>query len=419
MKIGDLDYATIDNAIKDANGNCSEAARTLGVTRASLWRWRKQVGYDLGREALSPESLASVKRGIEQADRGELHDGPDLDEIATIRKLERSDAKCRDDLRLEKAKRKHAEAELHELRSLYEAGIEAAAKAPTNQPIPPAKKPSKRGSATAIICATDWHAEENVDPSIIDNANEFNLDICRRRVSRLWEKSLYLLEFSRGISNVTDGILWLGGDLVNGVIHEELEEGNFLGPSEAVIFIQDLVAEGIDRILKQAKFSSLTVVTNQGNHGRSTRKKRISTGYRHSWEYLAYNNLARLYQKDKRVRFQIAKGYHNTIDVQGSAVRFHHGDSIKYAGGVGGLTVPARKKIAQWNKRATADLDIFGHFHQFIDMWDFFSCGCLVGYNGYALEIAADYQPPTQGYLVIDKRYGKVMALPVFVEEVP
>ncbi len=112
--------------------------------------------------------------------------------------------------------------------------------------------------------------------------------------------------------------------------------------------------------------------------------------------------------------FKVEQGYHNWLTVQGYDVRFHHGDAVRYAGGVGGVTIPLRKKIAQWNKRRKAHLDVLGHFHQFIDGWDFVGCGCLVGYDAYALEIAADFQQPTQTFLVIDRDYGKVLACPVF-----
>jgi hypothetical protein len=76
-----------------------------------------------------------------------------------------------------------------------------------------------------------------------------------------------------------------------------------------------------------------------------------------------------------------------------------------------------RKKIAQWNKRKTARYDVLGHFHQIIDAWDYIACGCLCGYDAYALEIGAEYQPPTQTFAVIDREYGKVLTVPIFVEE--
>ncbi|MGE0759480.1 MAG: hypothetical protein AB7F89_21290 [Pirellulaceae bacterium] len=180
------------------------------------------------------------------------------------------------------------------------------------------------------------------------------------------------------------------------------------------MYVQDHVATGIATLRREAKVDGITVVTNYGNHGRSTKKRRISTGYRHSWEWLAFNNLARYFGRTPKVQFKIEQGYHNWLTIQQRDVRFHHGDAVRYGGGVGGVTIPLRKKIAQWNKRRRADLDVLGHFHQFLDGWDHVLCGCLIGYDAYALEIGAEFQQPTQTFLVIDREYGKVLSVPIF-----
>lgn len=335
--------------------------------------------------------------------------------MKVIRTLESSLASLKNQLTVERQKREQAESELE----WAERSLE------TYQQTHGAIRPRKiaragnvsRGTATAILCCNDWHVEGCIKRESVDGANEFNLNIATRRISRTWQKALYLLQFARNISNIRDLVLWLGGDLINGTIHEELEESNFLGPAEAVMFVQDHAASGIDLLLKEAKVDRVTVVTSYGNHGRTTRRRRISTGYRHSWEWLAYQNLARHYRRTPKVTFQITEGYHNFLDVQGHDVRFHHGDAIRFAGGVGGVTIPLRKKIAQWNKRRPARFDILGHFHQFIDAWDSVVCGCLCGYDAYAIEIGAEFQPPTQTFAVIDRHYGKVLTVPIFCEE--
>lgn len=151
--------------------------------------------------------------------------------------------------------------------------------------------------------------------------------------------------------------------------------------------------------------------------GNSTKKRRISTGYRHSWEWLAYRNLSRFYSRDDRVTFHVGNGYHNIINIQGHDVRFHHGDAIRFQGGVGGVMIPFRKKIAQWNKQRRAKLDIIGHFHQHVVTNDAVVCGCLCGHNAYAVEIGAEFELPSQTMLVLDREYDLVLPLKVFVEE--
>lgn len=273
------------------------------------------------------------------------------------------------------------------------------------------------GQATAIICANDWHVEKNIEADSVNSINEFNLDIAAARIKRMFHKSVYMLEFSRKISNIKDAVLWAGGDLINGYIHEECEEGNFLGPAEASQWAGDQLAGGIDYLLKYGDLKQIIVPCSLGNHGRSTKKKRIATDYRSSWEWGMYHSLARIYRGNPRVVFKIDKGYHNWLDIQGHGVRFHHGDNIKFGGGVGGVHIPLRKKIGQWDKMGRAPIfDVLGHFHQFIDEWRYVISGCICGFDSFALAIGAEYQPPTQAFITVDKTHGKVMALPMFVE---
>ena len=338
---------------------------------------------------------------------------PVAPEIKTIRSLESQLTGVRAQLAIEKQKRQQAESELEYAERNLNTVLETQHKVSARK-LKRRGRSRTSGSATAILCANDWHVEGCVTAESVDGVNEFNLTIARQRIQKTWQKALYLLDFARNISNIRELVLWLGGDLINGAIHEELEESNFLGPAEAVLYVQDQVATGIDLLLRESKVERITVVTSYGNHGRSTRKRRISTGYRHSWEWLSYCNLANYYRSQPKVQFKITEGYHNWVDIQGYDVRFHHGDAIRFNGGIGGVTIPLRKKIAQWNKRRTAYLDVLGHFHQFLDAWSYVVGGCLIGYTPYALEIGAEYEQPTQTFLVIDRQYGKVMTVPIF-----
>ena len=104
--------------------------------------------------------------------------------------------------------------------------------------------------------------------------------------------------------------------------------------------------------------------------------------------------------------WQIATGYHNYLEVDGRIVRFHHGDDLKYQGGVGGLTIPVEKAISQWNKAIPAYLDIFGHWHTSMAGRNFMSNGSLIGHNAYAIAIKAGYEPPSQTFFLMDSKRG-------------
>lgn len=187
---------------------------------------------------------------------------PSAAEIKSLRSLESKLASAQSELRLERSKRGQAERELsHAERSLET--VLATKDRVARGKLRPGGKVS-RGQATAILCCNDWHVEGCVSRQSVDGANEFNLAIADRRIRRTFQKALYLLDFARHISNIRDLVVWLGGDLINGTIHEELEESNFLGPAEAVLYVQDHVAAGLDLLLREAKVDGITVVTSYG-----------------------------------------------------------------------------------------------------------------------------------------------------------
>lgn len=152
--------------------------------------------------------------------------------------------------------------------------------------------------------------------------------------------------------------------------------------------------------------------------GNTTQKKRIATGHRNSFETLMYQFLAMVYDKHPIVTFQVPLGYHVFVNPFGKyPIRLHHGDAIRYAGGVGGISIPVNKAVASWNRSKSVYMDVFGHFHQTKDGGNWLSNGSLIGYNAYALSIKADYEPPTQTFFMIEESKGKTFIAPIILED--
>lgn len=279
------------------------------------------------------------------------------------------------------------------------------------------KKVGSNGRATAIIVLSDWHVEEVIEADKVNHLNEFNLSIAEQRIERTFRKALYLLEFSRKIAKIDEVVVALLGDFITGYIHEELEESNELAPLVAIRWVQGKIISGLQFLRKNAK-ANIIVPTAYGNHGRTHKKKRVSTAAENSFEYNLYCQLEQNLSDDPRIRFKVERGYHNHLEVQKRIIRFHHGDAIKFGGGVGGITIPVNKAISQWNKSVWSDLDVFGHFHQFNCGGLRWQCnGSLIGYSPYAVAIKAEYEKPMQSFMLIDRNYGNCLAAPIFCEE--
>ena len=323
------------------------------------------------------------------------NEGQREQDVDKIHSLERSLAKARAALKTEKKKLAAIVKQNEEQSSLLELVSNTKEKTRKAKPVRRSGKKGGKPKGSVLIGATDWHSEEYIPPSEANGYNEYTLDICKQRTDRLWDKSMYLTEFASNVADIEELWLWLGGDLIHGYIHEENIELNQLGPTEAILFVQDRISEGIETILKNKALKKVNVFTNFGNHGRATPDRRVSTAWRTSWEWLAYGNLQRLYASNPRVNFFVTQDYFNTVDIQGYRVRGHHGDNVS-GGGSTHLANGVSKSIQAWNRNFKADYDIFGHYHTYVQDWNWQSSGCLCGHNDFAVKIKVPVQPPTQ-----------------------
>jgi hypothetical protein len=275
----------------------------------------------------------------------------------------------------------------------------------------PKIKSGPGGSAVAFAIASDWHVEETVDPRNVNGLNAYDLDIARDRVRQFFQKVVRITEIQRAGTKIDTLVLALLGDLMTGYIHEELRETNGLSPTETVLWLQDEIASGL--ALLEKHYERIIIPCSFGNHGRNTFKPRHATGAKNSYEWMLYHILAKNFPQ---YEWRIADGYHNYLEVDGRVVRFHHGDDLKYQGGVGGLTIPVEKAIAQWNRAIKADLDVFGHWHQSQQNPKWISNASLIGHNAYAIAIKAGFEPPSQTFFLMDAKRGRTVTAPIYLD---
>lgn len=275
-----------------------------------------------------------------------------------------------------------------------------------------------KNESVACLLGSDWHLGEVVEPDTVNGLNEFNKDIAEKRVIKFFQSGLTCLQIERQATDIRTLILWAGGDLTNGDIHDDAKESNDLTPTQSLVMLKRLIKSGINFLLDEGELDNIVVPCSIGNHGRTGMIKKVATAYKNNYEWLLYHILADEFKDDKRVKFIISSAYHTWVNVFDKYdIRFHHGDYLRYSGGVGGLTVPANKAINEWNKSKRAYLDCFGHFHTYFDGETFVSNGSLVGYNAYAVSIKAPYQQPYQAFFTIDKDRGRPQSRKIFVTE--
>lgn len=273
--------------------------------------------------------------------------------------------------------------------------------------------------ATYFMLASDWHVGERVRASEVGWRNEYTPAIATVRAEQFFRSNLTMMQAARSAWSIDTAVLWIGGDLCTGWIHEEYVSENYLTPLEEMALAYDLLEKGIRFLLAHGDLARLVIPTSNGNHGRSTAKMHSAGGFRNSYEFALYKQLAARFADEPRVTFQLGEGYYNDLTVYGEVARFSHGDGVKSGGGVGGISVPFNRRMG---REALSGPRILvychGHFHQYDPGRTRVGNGSLIGWNGYADRGGFGFEQPLQASFVIDAKHRIVSNLnPILVDK--
>lgn len=280
---------------------------------------------------------------------------------------------------------------------------------------------AKKDEAIAISTLSDVHVEEQVIKSVVSGLNEYNLQIAEDRITRYFKRLLYMINQSRKAGYHIDKLVmgWLG-DFITGYIHEELEESNLLTPPQASLFIQELLIKGVKLLSEDGKLETIVIPCTPGNHGRTTKKKRFTTGYKNSYEWLMYNNIKNLFDAIggyTNVEFIIPESEFIYMNLFGYVNKFSHGDHFNYQGGIGGLEVPLKKWLLRENSVIKTDMSWIAHWHQYIVLNRARVNGAAIGYNSYARAFGFEPEPPKMQFQLLDKKRGFTLNNPILLTD--
>jgi hypothetical protein len=407
--------------------NVTDDALRFGVYRYGHTTVPRELGLDVEAErAIAPVDA----RDTERMPTAPAVDLPD-DAWTTppvpppSRPAKTPEEKTADELRILRLERQNEELDEARKRLLRDIAdkqeqIEILKELRAAKPLGPIVAPKKVGgmqrNGVPVMLCSDWHVEEEVDPRTINGLNKYDLDIADACITRMAEAYEWFLRDSR--FDCRAGVVWLGGDLISGYIHEELVEGNLLSPVEGVLWLQ----ERIERMLRTIAatcpdLERIIVPCNDGNHGRLTNKIRVSTRTANSIEWLMYKSLAAKMADDPRFEFDVADGEWTFVEVFGKTLGFTHGDSFAYGGGVGGISIPIRRGIDRQFQHRTVDYFNLGHFHQRNDFGAITVNGSMIGFNAYAQRLHAKPEPRQQTWFLIDSEHGKSFTAPVWLPQ--
>lgn len=280
------------------------------------------------------------------------------------------------------------------------------------------------GRGGPVLIISDIHYGEVVRTDEVGGVNEYNAKVAAQRLKRLTETVVDLATNHMGRAAVAyPGIVVaLGGDMISGSIHDELEITNDRTPHQSVNEVTDLLAGCIDTLA--AKFGRVFVPCVVGNHGRSTHKGRYKGRVFTNFDWNIYCGLERCFRGNKHINFMIPNEPDARFDVFGTRFLLTHGDLLGTAGGDGiigcvGPILRGGMKIGRAEATIGRDFDylLMCHYHQLTWLPKIIVNGCVKGFDEYArLKLRIPYEPPGQALFFVHPEHGITARWPVFLE---
>lgn len=270
------------------------------------------------------------------------------------------------------------------------------------------------------LMLSDLHFGEVVRGSEVNGVNAYSTTIAKRRLQRVAQGAVKLLKETLAEGEFGGMVVQLGGDMVDGVIHDELRDTADQTAIEAVITLHDELV-GVLKLMAD-EFGRVHVPCVTGNHGRLDRKPRAKTSAKLNFDWLLYQFLARTLATDDRISFQIPDGRDCVYKIHGIRYLLTHGDTFRGGSGIAGPLLPWMRGDAKTRKAYAAqglpyDILCMGHWHQLRYLGQIIVNGSLVGYNEYALRERFDFEAPQQALWLTHPVRGLTFQEAVFAED--
>ena len=279
---------------------------------------------------------------------------------------------------------------------------------------------SKSAPGVPTLFASDWHMGERVFLDQTAGVNQFDMKIAHARIRRLITNTIDLLQNHMVNPSYPGLVFALGGDLVSGGIHEELLATDELEIMPVVVDLIGILIWCIDTLVVQ--FGHLYCPAVTGNHGRSTHKIRAKGRCHTSYDWLIYQILAKHYENDARVQFNIPNGPDCLYKIYETRYLLTHGDQFRGGDSMIGHLGPVfrgshKKSSRDVQIKQEFDVMILGHFHSLAMLPRIITNGSLKGYDEYAYAGNYTFERPQQALWITNAARGVTFNIPVHVDE--
>lgn len=284
--------------------------------------------------------------------------------------------------------------------------------------------PPTSGGRTVILHLSDIHYGEVVSGDEMDNLNRYDATIAQKRLGRFFATAAGLMTKHWKGPPPEEIIVCLGGDLISGNLHAELEITNLPAVPATVREVGEHIAGGIIMLANEIK-RPIRVFSVPGNHGRLTDKPRSKGRSASSLDLLATDFCEAVVKgaRLKAVTFHKAQ----SPDLYFSTYGFHwiltHGDALGFRGGGVGFIGPMatiikghRKLVdTSWRSGKPVHYCLTAHFHTTGKTSFGWANGSVIGYGEYARDLRADPEVARQNMLIVHPRHGVIADMPLYL----
>jgi hypothetical protein len=315
--------------------------------------------------------------------------------------------------------------EINRLRRLYKAqtkdsaGIEALVGAihdtvPTMRPVrvPRYVKPAPEiEEESLVLLLGDLHIGEVVDPEQTAGISVFNVDIARQRVRHTIDTAISIAKDKLSNYRFQKINVFLLGDLVSGIIHDELRVNDEVGIVGQCIEAVDIIAEAILKLCQV--FPEVHVASVVGNHGRVSEEKYFKGKATNNYDYLVSKMLEKFLAAQSNLTWNIPKSFFTVETVENESFLLLHGDVVKSWMGIPFYGL--QRAYLKW-RALHADYGfpfkhmIVGHYHNpnmmSIIRYKLIINGCIKGGDEYSIGAISAACDPSQTLFGVHPRKG-------------
>lgn len=270
---------------------------------------------------------------------------------------------------------------------------------------------------TPVMHNTDAHMGAVQLPDEIEHFNEFNPEICDRRILGFTKGFVDWVILHRGPYNIRNAHVVFTGDLLSGDIHEELRITNAFPVPEQVVRAAQIYSQQL--ALLAPYFETVTAhFLTEDNHSRLTKKPQAKEAGMNSYGYLIGKLIEAYISKHENVVFNIYPMHEKVIQVGNMNYLIAHMHGVKAWMGIPWYGIERRTARESTARQSLIMSDVSrakeigfnkmvgGHFHAPFDTPLYSGGGSVSGTDAYDHQ-AGRHAAPSQSAWMIHPTWGE------------